>query len=276
MATAAVTGTIVAGGVLEDEIVVGGETIIITLTGDTWVATVGADNAITTALIAGIDSGGAEAAGWDAVVKANMVFSDVARTSNTIVTITLGTEPTYLIDNDETITVTIPATALTAAVEIIATPTFDVTAVATAAVTGTIVAGGVHEGEIIAGGETIIITLTGDIWDTNMGSDHASTTALIAGLDSDGAEAGGWDAVVKANLVFGDIVRTSATVVTVTLGAEPTYQISTGETITVTVPDAAIDGNTAIVASPTFGITALITVANPHNQAGPGQLLRTG
>ena len=125
--SAALTGTIVSGGVTESEIVTGGETLIITLTGDTWVATVGADNAITTALIAGIDSAQAEAAGWNAVVKANMTHNDVARTSDTIVTITLGAESTYAITANETITVTIPATAVTSATEIVADATFDVT-----------------------------------------------------------------------------------------------------------------------------------------------------
>ena len=39
----AVTGTAVTGGVLESEIVTGSETIILTATADTWVASVGAD-----------------------------------------------------------------------------------------------------------------------------------------------------------------------------------------------------------------------------------------
>ena len=125
--SAALTGT-AADGATEAQIVSGGETIIITLTGDTWVATVGADNAITDALIAGIDSGSAEAAGWDAVVKANMVFGDITRDSTTQVTVLLAAESTYSITANETITVTIPASALTAATEITATPTFVITA----------------------------------------------------------------------------------------------------------------------------------------------------
>ncbi len=125
--SAALTGTAISGGVLESEIVTGGETIIITLTDDTWVATVGADNPITDALIAGIDSAQSEAAGWDAEVKANMVFGDITRTSDTVVTIILAAEAAYEITANETITVTIPATALTAAEEIVADATFDVT-----------------------------------------------------------------------------------------------------------------------------------------------------
>jgi hypothetical protein len=125
--TVAVTGTAVAGGVLESEIVTGSETIILTVTDDTWVATVGDDNGITDALIAGIDSDGAEAGGWDIQVKGNMVFGDVTRTSATVVTIILAAEAAYAITSDETITVTVPATALTDGIEKTGSPTFDVT-----------------------------------------------------------------------------------------------------------------------------------------------------
>lgn len=86
----------------------------------------GADNAITTALIAGIDSDKAEGTGWDAVVKANMVFGDITRTSDTVVTIILAAEAGYDITDTEIITVTIPATAVTSAVEIIADNTFSI------------------------------------------------------------------------------------------------------------------------------------------------------
>jgi len=131
----ALTGTVTTA--TEADIVTGGKTIILTLTGDTWVATVGQDNAITTALIAGIDSAQSEANGWDAVVKANMVYTDVSRDSNTVVTITLGAEATYNITATETITATIPASALTAATQIVASPTFNVTATGGAVVRAT-------------------------------------------------------------------------------------------------------------------------------------------
>jgi hypothetical protein len=49
------------------------------------------------------------------------------------------------------------------------------------------------------------------------------------------------------------VVRTSDTVVTITLPAFGTYNITAGETITVTVPATAVTGD-AIVATPTFDI----------------------
>ena len=119
------TGTLVPSAT-EAEIVAGSDTLVITLSTDTWDPTVGADNAITTALINGIDSAQAEATGWDAVVKAGLTFNEVTRTSDTVVTITLPAFATYDITADETITVTVPATAVTSGSAIVATPTFDV------------------------------------------------------------------------------------------------------------------------------------------------------
>ncbi|MCH7585702.1 MAG: DNRLRE domain-containing protein, partial [Acidobacteria bacterium] len=250
-AEAALSGSLVTSAT-EGQIGVGGETLIITLSNDTWNPTVGADNAITTALINGIDSAGAEAAGWDAVVKAGLTFSDVTRTSDTVVTITLPAFGSYDITVDETITVTVPATAVTSGGAIDAAPTFDIL-FAQAALSGSLVTSA-DETEILTGGETLIITLSNDTWDATVGADNAITTALINGIDSAQAEAAGWDAVVKAGFTFSDVTRTSSTVVTITLGAEPTYLISADETITVTVPATAVTSAGAIVAAPTFDI----------------------
>ncbi|MCP4090408.1 MAG: hypothetical protein GY746_11550, partial [Gammaproteobacteria bacterium] len=58
------------------------------------------------------------------------VFGDVTRTSDTVVTIILAAEASYDITAQETITATIPATALTAAGEVEASPVFTVDIVA--------------------------------------------------------------------------------------------------------------------------------------------------
>jgi hypothetical protein len=222
--SAALTGTL-ADDATEAQIVSGGQTLIITLTNDTWDAAIGDNNSQTTDLINGIDSGGAETYGWDAVVKANMDFNDVTRTSATVVTITLGAEATYNITANETITVTVPAAAVAGGSPITATPTFDITAgTPSAALTGTL-ADDATEAQIVSGGETLIITLTNDTWDAAIGANNSQTTDLINGIDSGGAEGTGWDLVVKANMDYNDVTRTSDAVVTITLGAEATYDI---------------------------------------------------
>ncbi len=126
MATCALTGTAqaVSGGALEATLVAGGYTILLTLTGDTWVATIGDDNAFTTALADGITSQMSEAAGWNVQIRDKIVFGDVTRNSNTLVTILLGAEAAYAITQQETVVATIPATAVTAAAEITASPGF--------------------------------------------------------------------------------------------------------------------------------------------------------
>ena len=124
--SAAVSGTITPSA-SESQIVSGGRTIIITLTNDTWVATVGADNAITTALINGITAYATPDYGWNNVVKANMTYEDVDLSSATVVEITLGPEATYSITAQETIKVTVPASALvTSSSAVVATPTFGI------------------------------------------------------------------------------------------------------------------------------------------------------
>jgi hypothetical protein len=135
-ATAAVTGTATAS-ITESDIVTGGKTIIITLTGDTFKAAgtgpIGS-TADTQALINNIDSAQAEGTGWDAVVKAGLSTTDVTRTSSTVATITLPAFGSYDITAQETITVTVPTDVLvTAAGAITASPTFTVDTVAAGA-----------------------------------------------------------------------------------------------------------------------------------------------
>lgn len=79
---------------------------------------------------------------------------------------------------------------------------------------------------------------------------------IASGVDSAQSEAAGWDAKVKPNIPVANVVRTSNTVVTITLQAQADYDITAQETITWTIPASAVVGGVAIVASPTFTIDA--------------------
>lgn len=130
-ASAALTGTTVVGGVLESEIVAGSETIIITLTNDTWVAAgtgpIGS-TADTQAIIDGLTAASSPTNGWNNEVRDKEVTTAVVRTSNTVATITLTAQAGYNVLADEIITATIPAAALvTSATPVVATPTITVT-----------------------------------------------------------------------------------------------------------------------------------------------------
>ncbi len=119
---------------------------------------------------------------------------------------------------------------------------------------GTITAATV-EADIQAGGKTIILTLSGDTWVAAGATFDAQRANIIAGLTSAESEALGWNNVVKALQGVGGVVRTSATVVTITLDAQATYDITAAETITVTVPSTALaQGGASVVATPTFSV----------------------
>lgn len=106
-----VTGTFITGGVLESEIVTGGETLIFTLTGDTWLSDLGDDTAETTSFLAAILGDDAGSTGWDAEVA--LVHGNLARTSDTIMTLTTPAAASYVIIADETLSFDVPASAFT-------------------------------------------------------------------------------------------------------------------------------------------------------------------
>ena len=254
MATAAITGTATAA-INEVDIRAGGKTVIITLTGDTWVASGGTFNAQRQAIINGLNSAQSELTGWNNEVRDNLGVGDVTRNSDTQVTVDLSGQVTYDISAQETITVTVPASALVSGILITATPTFTVDTVAfTAAITGTATAA-MTEADVVAGLETILITLTGGIWVASGGVFNGQRQAIIDGLTSAQSEATGWNLAVRANLLTGDVVRTSDTLVTITLSAQATYDITAQETIEVTVPATAlVPGGSSIVGTPTFTV----------------------
>lgn len=127
-------------------------------------------------------------------------------------------------------------------------------AAASAALTGTITSA--TEANIVSGGKTIILTLTNDTWVAAGGTFDGQRQNIINGMTSAGSELLGWNNVVKALQGVSGVVRTSSTVVTITLDAQVTYNITANETITVTIPSTAVVGALALVASPTFTITA--------------------
>ena len=124
----------------------------------------------------------------------------------------------------------------------------------TAAITGTATAS-ITENDVVTGGKTIIITLAGDIWVAAGATFDAQRSNIIQGLDSAQVEALGWNAEVRDKEVVTSVVRTSDTVVTITLSASALYDITSQETITVTVPTTALNGATGpIIGIPTFTV----------------------
>ena len=79
---------------------------------------------------------------------------------------------------------------------------------------------------------------------------------IINGLDSAQGEGNGWDIVVAGGIPVGNVARTSDTVVTITLPALASYNITATETITAKVPATALVlSGSELTASPTFDVT---------------------
>ena len=125
-ATAVLTGTATAT-INESDVETGGKTVIVTLTNDTWAASGSAFNAERQGIIDGLTSAQSEATGWNAEVRDKEVVGSLARTSDTVATLTLSAASSYFITAQETITHTIPASALvTSSIDVVAAPTFTV------------------------------------------------------------------------------------------------------------------------------------------------------
>lgn len=250
--TVALTGT-AGDGCAEADIIAGGQTLIATLTGDTWVAAGAAFEAQRQNLIDGLVSAQGEAAGFNAEVVPNIDVTDVVRTSDTVVTITLPAIPGYEITATETITWTIPSSAtLLNAGAIVASPTFVVSAAPEVVIGGETA---LFESQIVAGGQSFALLLSNDTWVAG-GAFDAVRQDIIDGFLSAQSETNGWNAVVLAGLDVTDVVRLSDTVVEVTLPAFASYSITALETITVTVPSAAMTLNVGDI------VAGDITVAN--------------
>ena len=134
----------------------------------------------------------------------------------------------------------------------------------TIAMTGTAISGGVTEAQIITGGETIILTLTSGTWAASGSVFDALRQGFLDGLTSSSSGTYSFRTAVAANCAVTDVVRTSSTIVTITLDAAATYGIVANDTVTVTIPSGAVvysNGYTAYgtfqPATPTFTVTAV-------------------
>jgi hypothetical protein len=99
------------------------------------------------------------------------------------------------------------------------------------------------EQNIVDGGKVLVITLTNATWVAAGATFEAQRQNIIDGMDSAQSELTGWNNEVRDKEVVGAVVRTSDTVVTITLTASPAYDITVSEAITVTVPGTAYEND---------------------------------
>ena len=96
------------------------------------------------------------------------------------------------------------------------------------------VAADFNESKVVDGGGVITITLTNDTWVASGATFNAQRQNILNGISGKF-----FDAVMAAQAVTA-VVRTSDTVVTITLAAVPSYAITTSERVTCLVPATAV------------------------------------
>ena len=107
----AATGTVLES-ITEADIVAGGKTLVLTVTNDTWLPAGTAFNAIRQSILNSIGSAQSEPMGWNSAVFPVLAVTDVVRTSDTVITITLPPVGSYNISATEEISAAMPAGVL--------------------------------------------------------------------------------------------------------------------------------------------------------------------
>lgn len=151
----------------EPKIVAGGQTLVITLNNDSWAQDVVSSTTKLNELISNITAS-TNTTAWNNVqtaLKNNP--SDVVRTSDSVLTITLPPVSTYNLDSDQTINVTIPSDCTSTSSASFNAGSFTIKAV-TAALSGTAVTDQLDSKSVIAGGKAIVITLNNATWASNV------------------------------------------------------------------------------------------------------------
>jgi len=124
---------------------------------------------------------------------------------------------------------------------------------------------GQNEIGIKGGGSQIIITLLAGNWVTAGATFEAERQNIIDGLTSAQTETTGWNNEVRDNLAVTTVVRTSDTVVTISLSPQSGYDITADEFITVTVPGTALDTDIGGEGLPLVNILTYVDCSMPDD-----------
>jgi hypothetical protein len=232
---------------MESEIRSGSAQIIIAVSNDIFSTDVGDDNAVTTALIAGM----IDAPIWVANVVSSLNYNNVFRLSDTEIRIDIPVVD-YYISADEAVNFDVPASVFqNYASNINVNTAFSVVNEATTvSVTGT----NQTEADIIDVGSTITLSLTGNEWDDQIDAGGAVTTALLNGIT--GSTSWNDDVIGK---VTPTIVTNGTTEITITFPAAADYSISAQDVISVSVPTTCLkwSESSAIAGDVSLNITPI-------------------
>ena len=241
-------------------------TIVVTLTGDSWTRDVGQFDAsgegASAQLLRGFTSLQSEELGWNAIVRPaapgeperGIPQTNVERTSDTTVTITVDQFAAYDITAPETVELVVPQIAVSSAQNVPCKAFLVLPITGSASLSGRLVEAPSEAEVCCADGTTeplLRIELFGDAWADDVSALGTDGLAVLT------SEARGWNGVVQPALISGnttEIRRVDDTTVEVYAPALAGYEITTPETLVVTLPASTVASKQRVVAAPADGL----------------------
>jgi hypothetical protein len=218
-------------------------TITVTVTGDTLDSNIGLTPEATTTFLGGMSGSTA----WDNVVT-NIATGDVELTDDdTVAIITIKQNSTYFITADDVIDFIIPGASLKSNTPIDVTEDITVLNESPVLSFDGDLADGEPESSIQDGPTTFEITVDGNLWRSDI-TTAADALTSIKGMFSGAPEF----APLVSGLSSSDLALTGGgTILTITFEADPSYSITSDETVNVDVPTDLLQYPESFVASTT-------------------------
>ena len=192
------------------------------------VATAAAEDVLA-GIVAGV-GGEPTDAGWAAVVQASLSAFDLARIDDTTLRVRLPHFASYAISRPETITCTLPASAVLSRKPIVATPSFLIMAEPGSAVVSGSLLARLSQTIVNAGNATLRVRLADETFsDALLAGTPAVLDAVLQGLDAVDAAPAGWAATVRPVLDPSMIRLLAATELELTLPPVPLYSLAEPE-----------------------------------------------
>jgi hypothetical protein len=139
---------------------------------------------------------------------------------------------------------------------------------------GGTVTGSLTENNMLRGGDNIQLTAVGATWLPAGSAFDNSRQSLLDGLTSSLTTVQGWNSRAKAQLSPANVVRSSNTVVTITLPAIDGYYILAPDNVTAVITGSILsDSGSNLIAAPTFSIGMMpnkVVFVQNGNQATVG------
>ena len=254
----------------EDDVRANETSLVLRLTGDTW-----EEGSLDELITQGMTARQSDPNGWNAIVQPRLHVGLASVSANaSLLALTIPAISTYDIATRESVVLTIPSSALRSKQRPAEEVSFVIEAVkGMATLSGAVLAGPELVGFGPAAEETSIsdlsaerlsfrVTLVNDTWSPYVGAgDSTATNQLVAGLTAESrgtrrqgslTETFGWEAVVQPGLGHHQVVRLDDETVEVTIPHFPGFDITTPETISLTVPGSAVLSGRAVEATPSF------------------------